>query len=1100
MRATAGRTAIAITLAAVSGCASVPNRKSVDPVARAADPLLAGFQSPPHAARPQVWWHWMNGNVDAKEAVADLEWAAAQGIGGVHIFQGGLGSPQVVAHRLEYMSPAWKDALRSSVVAAHRLGLDVSIPTSPGWSATGGPWVTPEAAMKKLVWSETRIVGGTSRPKLALPPVVAGPYQDVAADDPAPAFYRDVAVVAFPAQRRPLHLTLTDPSLNEAMLTDGRFGPIVRLPSGSDGVATITYRSDRSTRVGAVHVGLPAPHGFGAPPPPTATLEASNDGQTWREVADLAVSTAPARSAAFRPVTARWFRLRLAPSKVPDLLATAPHEPGATQLLPPPPKSGFAVSEFALYDGGRIGAAEAKAGFAAVLDYDAVRDGSMEHGINPATILDLTERLRADGTLDWTPPSGSWTVLRFGMSPTGHRNGPAPAEATGLEVDKLSARHVEAYLERYLGDFDAALSGITGLNGLLSDSIEAGAQNWTDDMSAAFRQRRGYALTRFLPALAGYRVGTAGESDAFLYDFRRTIADLLAEAHYGTIARIAKKRGLTYYAEALEDHRPQLGDDLAMRAAADVPAGAMWFFEPGTSPKPTYLADLKGAASVAHVMGRPVVAVEALTSFGYPWTLTPVRMRAAADAAFLAGGNRLMLHSMVHQAVGERVFPGLALLPQLGHNFNRNEVWAPFARGWIDYLARSQFLLQQGTPQADVAYFVGEEAPVTGLFGEGPPAGVPEGLSYDYVNATLLGRLTLVDGKLHGGAGNAYAFLFLGGASRLMTSVTLSRLEELAAAGVTIAGRQPMASPSLADRNDRLALRVAALWRHPNVLDVGSVAEAAERLGVRPGWRYRGTGAIQALHRVVPDGDLFYLVNQGDSPAVGRISVSSSRAHAQWWDAVTGNIERADRDPNDGIAVALPPHQSQFLLLRDGGVEAPTWLPDRTIATASGPWTVDLMTRDRPFRRLSMVRPTPLDRHPDASVRTFSGTARYRGRIVLPRHGMCRGEQRLIALADPGGVARVTINGVTVGDVWSPPFRVDATSAIRAGVNDLDITVAVSWKNRLVEEANAGNEAAKRLYQPGTPLIAAGLQGEVRLISRCPLRETTLRPVGLSSG
>jgi hypothetical protein len=1030
----------------------------------------------------------MNGNVAADQAVADLDWAAAQGIGGVHLFEGGLGAAQVVGHRLVYMSPEWKDALRASLAAAKRLGLDFSIATSPGWSATGGPSVAPRDAMKKLVWSAVTVGAGARPIRLSPPSAIAGPYLDVPGAEPAPAFYRDVAVVAFPAPDAlpPLAVSASSP-VDAAMLRDGRFGATVRLQPGKGGAATITYRAARAVTVRAVQAGLPAPVGFGVPPPPFARIEASDDGQRWRIVASLPPSAAPARTATFAPVKASWFRLVIRSTDQAGFLENLHYEPGAAQLRLPPPEPGFAVSEFDLFGASRVNAAEQKAGFAAAPDYYALASTKRELGIDAASVLDLTDRMRSDGTLDWAPPAGRWTVLRFGMSLTGHHNGPAPQEATGLEVDKLSAPRVAAYLNHYLDSYDQALAGTGGLNGLISDSIEAGAQNWTDAMPAEFRRRRGYALTRFLPALAGYIVADSVETDAFLYDFRRTIADLVADAHYKTISRIAAERGLTYYAEALEDGRPQLGDDLAIRSVADVPAGAMWFFEAGGAPRPTYDADLLGAASVAHVAGRPIVAVEALTSFGYPWALSPARMRATADRAFLRGGNRLMLHSMVHQAAGDTIFPGQTMIPLLGHNFNRNEAWAPFARGWIDYLSRSQFLLQQGRPQADFAYFVGEEAPVTGLFGDAPPQGVPDGFSFDFVDSVLLDGLSIEGGATVNRSGGRYAFVFLGGSSRWMTSATLARLEAMAAAGVTIAGRRPLGSPSLADAGTDYRARIDVLWRRPNVIDAATPAEAVAALRLTPRWAYSGKGSVAVLQRTLDDADIYFVVNQSAAPAHGVLRLTGRRAKVQWWDAVTGAITAADvAEPDAGVAVDLEPSESRFLLVRDGGEAVPAAAAPREIARVDGPWQVTLASRGRPARELRFTLLKRFDRSEDQNLREFSGIVTYLAPFRLPSATTCPGGRRWIELGALWDVARVTVNDRPLGTVWTRPFRLDATDALQPGINLLTVEVANLWKNRLVAEAREGNPAAQVFYRADAPLLPAGLEGPVKIVERCP--------------
>jgi hypothetical protein len=337
--------------------------------------------------------------------------------------------------------------------------------------------------------------------------------------------------------------------------------------------------------------------------------------------------------------------------------------PGVT--LPPilRPASAFVVAQFALWPGGRVHEAELKAGFGAAPDYYAVDSSTQTSAIDPSRIVDVTAHVDEQGMLRWDAPEGSWRILRFGASLTGSTNGPASPEATGLEVDKLDGGKVRRYLTTYLSRFESA-----SIDALLSDSIESGPQNFTDQLRDRFRELRGYDPLTWLPGLAGYVVGDASRTDRFLWDYRRTIADLLSSEYYGMIEDEAHTRGLMYYAEALEDHRPQLGDDLAIRSHADVPMGAMWLFDAGSKPAPTYVADLKGASSVAHVYGKPFTGAESRTAFHRPWSYTPRRLKHIADLELALGVTRFCIHTSPHQPLAAPP-PGIALAPFLGQSF-----------------------------------------------------------------------------------------------------------------------------------------------------------------------------------------------------------------------------------------------------------------------------------------------------------------------------------------------------------------------------------------------------------------------------------------------
>ncbi|WP_255378653.1 glycosyl hydrolase, partial [Pelomonas sp. KK5] len=339
------------------------------------DPLWAGFTSPPQSARPRVWWHWMNGNVSPDGIRQDLEWMQRVGIGGFQLFEASMGTPVVVPQRQVFGSPQWHESIRLSAETAQRLGLEMAVAASPGWSATGGPWVKPEDAMRKLVWSETRLRGGVRfRGRLAEPPSAAGPYQDVGERG---TFRQEVALLAYPASPGDRPLVPRDASspqgaVQPASLIDGLYADAITLPEPDDGRGSwVTYRFSSPQTVRSVTVGLLGSHGFGAPTPPLATLQSSHDGRTFTDVALLPATGSPVRTASFAPVRAAWFRLRIERPAVKGLAESARFAPGALPLKLPPAPRGFALSEFVLRGEGRVHAGEEKAGFATVPDYNA---------------------------------------------------------------------------------------------------------------------------------------------------------------------------------------------------------------------------------------------------------------------------------------------------------------------------------------------------------------------------------------------------------------------------------------------------------------------------------------------------------------------------------------------------------------------------------------------------------------------------------------------------------------------------------------------------------------------------------------------------------
>src|ERR1035438_6631265 len=141
------------------GSKETPGRLALVWAQSPGDALEQGFKNPPEAAKPRTWWHWTNGNITKEGISKDLDWMKRAGIGGMQLADVASGSGQTVEKKILFGSPEWLDAVRHAASEADRLGLEMTIFSSAGWSETGGPWVKPEQAMKKLVWSETAVDG-----------------------------------------------------------------------------------------------------------------------------------------------------------------------------------------------------------------------------------------------------------------------------------------------------------------------------------------------------------------------------------------------------------------------------------------------------------------------------------------------------------------------------------------------------------------------------------------------------------------------------------------------------------------------------------------------------------------------------------------------------------------------------------------------------------------------------------------------------------------------------------------------------------------------------------------------------------------------------
>jgi hypothetical protein len=1089
-----------------------------------ADTLQRDFGNPPASARPRVWWHWMNGNITQDGIKRDLEWMKRVGIGGLQNFDAELMTPKVVEKRLPYMTPEWKEAFRYAAGLADQLGLEMAIASSPGWSETGGPWVKPEQAMKKLVWSELRVQGGTKfSGTLPHPPSITGPFQDVpyhedfsalGSQAKPPQYYADAVVLAYrlpPAATgaaQPGTVASSGGTVDGAMLTDGDLTKGVKVPLGNEG-GWLQYEYAAPRTIYAVTVARPAPGMFAPAGAVTFRFESSDNGRTWNAVTDLPTTHVPQETVAFPPVTARYFRLKF--EKGPAQAGFGGFEPAPgvdlgffAALSASGNKKDAEIDEFVLHASPRVSRFEEKAGFGLVPDYYAIASPAVDPklAIAPGDVVDLTARMKPDGSLDWTPPAGQWTILRLGYSLTGTTNHPATKEATGLEVDKLDQRAVKSYIDTYLGSYFETLGpqlmGQHGVKALLTDSIEVGPYNWTPDLPAQFKRLRGYDPTPFLAALTGVMVGSAEQSDAFLWDFRRTLAELTAQSHYGQIAKSAHERGLTYYGESLEGTRVSIGDDMEMRQNADIPMSAMWTFSPEKGPRSNYVVDIQGAASVAHIYGQNLVAAESMTSAMVPWGFSPRTLKPIIDLEFALGVNRPVIHTSVHQPVEKK--PGLGLLI-FGQYFNRHETWAEQAGPWITYIARNAHMLQQGKFAADVAYFYGEEAPLAGLYGEGLslPKDVPRGYGYDFVNSdVLLHQLSASEQGIETPSGMRYRVLYLGGSSRKMTLPVLRKIRDLVNAGAIVVGDRPTGSPSLADSVSEFAAIADELWAKPagkgKIIPGSDVNGALASIGVLPDFDYPDAGQqrnVMFVHRRLADGDIYFLSNRGERPQNidGTFRVSGKRP--ELWHSDTGLIEPVSYRTENGrtaVPLNLSANESVFVVFREPASAQTATVAgrrDRAVATLEGPWQVHFAPDLGGPDKTTFATLASWPDNGDPGVKYYSGTATYTKTIDVHEEWL-KGQRIVLDLGDVRELAEVSVNGRSLGIAWHPPYQIDATSAVKQGANTLEIKVTNLWVNRLIGDRQPGAKkytfTVMSTYKADAPLRPSGLLGPVRIL------------------
>ncbi|MBQ6762165.1 MAG: hypothetical protein IJP49_05380 [Bacteroidales bacterium] len=1050
-----------------------------------AQTLYEGFADPPQEARPRVWWHWMDGNVSMDGIRKDIDWMERAGIGGFHQFDaGGIGVRPIVDELVPYGSPDWRAALGYAMDLADAKGMETAIASAPGWSSTGGPWVKPENAMKKLTW-RTMDVSGPSIQILRLPPhfQTPGKYQNLPENSDVSPWFEHIATLAVKLPDAEKTMTAMGAKVSSSgghftveQLTDGDFANAVELPVHPDGFAWIQYSFDRPQMIRAVTLsGCPLRSEWRAEPPGYRNrLEASDDGIVWRKVCDIPDSSLPVMTMDIPATRARHFRLVVKNPEPDNSLARF----GIPTRIP----TGTAIPEFVLHGVVKVNHAEEKAGFSAPHDFADYLTPDSPDPIVKVQDLSLIDQ---DGTMIFDIPAGNWRIYRFGVSLTGKKNHPAPPSATGLEVDKLDP---EAW-ETYFKDFFRLYEGMP-VQYVLTDSYEAGQMTWTRNMFAEFKARRGYNLLPWLPALAGEIIRSTEETERFLFDWRQTLAELFTE-NYDRLNDIARQAGMKgRYTESHENGHVYVGDGMDLKRTATVPMSAIWMDDAGDgSSIPMAMADIRESASVAHVYGQNIVAAEAFTTSGVggkSYSYSPAKMKYTADIALSCGLNRFVIHESSHQP-SDSHRPGLDLIG-FGQWFNRHETWAEEARAWTDYLARSSYLLQQGKYKADILYYYGEDNSITGLFGHRLPD-IPKGYSYDFVNPSgILRSVFPFKEGLITESGMNYRMLVLGPHCRTMSYAVLQRVLYLAQAGVPVCGTVPERAASLTDDQD--AFSILALQLQSLMLDM-PLAEALAKKGIEPdfiapdGWAY--------VHRETEAEDIYWIRNFTGAPASSVILLRAGQGLPHVLDPATGKVRcvnasvtedgyrlfRLDLEENDALFVVIGKKQEEAIPV----VHTHT-VP---LLTLEGAWNLSFES--------GMGAPAtavfdPLKSYTESSnpaIRYYSGTVVYRKEFNLSKKQVKDMVSYEIDLGSVKELARVSVNGFDLGVVWKAPFRVEVPAEyIHQGINALEVKVINLWPNRIIgdlqpDAVRTWTYVGSPFYTADSPLLPSGLLGPVTL-------------------
>lgn len=1050
----------------------------------AADKRETGFVTPPSSVQTGTYWYWIEGNISKEGVEKDLEAMKAAGINRAFVANiggAGTGDPNS-QYKVEFMSDEWWNITRAALKKATELGIDIGMFNSPGWSQSGGPWIKAGQTMRYLNSSRT-VVKGPGRVTVRLP-------------QPADEF-QDVKVVAFPNPTSAGTVLTTAnasitavPSMGDlTALTDGDNSTDVRFATNGEYIIEINPQDWFTARSIVVR---PAPASINTDVELQAmdadgryqTVSRFNINRTrdWKKVgfdpyADVAMSFAPVKSDSYRVV----FRSVGAGAGIAELaLSSVPHverykEKSLAKLF---------QSEVPAWD--------------EYLWREQPQADDRSMAVQPGQVIDLSDKMTADGTLTWDVPEGEWTVLRTGMTPTGVVNEPACPDATGYEVDKLSRKHAEEHFDAYIGEILRRIPADErkSFKLLVQDSYEVGGQNFTDDMIPVFKERYGYDPVPYLPVLSGVVVGSQHDSDAFLWDLRRLVADKISYDYVGGSREVAHKHGLTTWLENY-GHWGFPGEFLQYGGQADEVGGEFWADPP--------LGDIENrlATSCAHIYGKKLTSSETSTSAGPSFVRTPSSLKQRMDRFFTYGVNNTVLHLYISQPSEDRL-PGSNAW--FGTEFNRNNTWFKHMDLYTQYIKRCNYMMRQGWYQADVAYFIGEDAPrMVGIM----EPWIPAGYQFEHMNAEIIMRdMTVKDGMLTLPHGVQFKVLVLPRRLKTMRPELLEKIERLILDGAIVMGPAPERSPSLQNQPEadrRVKEMAARIWGDVDGVNVkqrrygkGMICDGLDfetlfaQLGYVPDCKVPDGMNVYQGHQKDGDTDIYILSNQDNRALTMDVAFRVTGKQPELWDPVTGVIRKLpafrQEEKTTVVPMKLDKNECVFVVFREKGEPSATTLeanypaPLRT-QEATGEWNV---TFESAFKTPSPVRMATLDNLSDNandSIRYFSGTATYTTSVSLNRAG--RGEHMFMAFDNVGTMAKVYINGKYVGGVWTAPYRLDVTDFVKDGRNDVKVEVVNTWVNRIVGDMNLP-ESERETYlfvnhlNAKTPLPPSGIIGKVK--------------------
>jgi hypothetical protein len=1044
--------------------------------------LEKAFVNPPDSVQTSVYWYWISDNISKEGVVNDLEAMKKAGIN--RAFIGNIGLNDIPYGKVKMLSEEWWDILHTALKTATKLNIEIGIFNSPGWSQSGGPWVSSNEAMRYLTSSELRVTGPIKLNQKLVQPL---------------PLFQDVRVIAYPAPVNDM-LTLnmqnanikSSPQIKDlANLVDGDIKSGISYPESAE--VTIDIQSKKPFTARSLVLRTTE-----KPQLAMALLQVAEADGTFRTISEFQVNRSnPALNVGFEPY---------APIAISFAEVTSTH----FRLIIQKPAKGTGLSEISLSPSPRVEMYAEKTlakMHPTPLPYwheyqwpPQPEPSGPQEVIDGDKVIDISKFMSVDGTLTWDVPEGDWVIMRTGMTPTGTKNSPASPEATGYEVDKMSKEHVAMHFAGHMGEILKRIpeADRKTFKVVVQDSYEMGGQNFTDGFIDEFMERYGYDPMPYLPVYQGYVVNSEDASDRFLWDLRRLIADKVAYDYVGGLREISHQNGLHTWLECY-GHWGFPGEFLMYGGQSDEIGGEFW------SEGELGNIENRAASSCGHIYGKQKISAESNTCSGAPFSRYPGVIKQRGDRFFAEGINNTLLHVYITQPYEEKS-PGMNAW--FGNEFNRKNTWFSQMDVYTAYLKRTNFMLQQGLNVADVAYFIGEDAPkMTGIVD--PP--LPAGYQFDYMNAEVIEKyMTVKDGLLALPHGTQYRMMVL---PRLetMRPELLSKIAELVKEGAVIYGTPPLRSPSLQDQPaaDALVKQLAEdLWGNADGLKIKSheygkgmiingmtMEEALALVHCSPDCKLPSDRTIHYGHRTSPNGEIYFISNQTSETQIVTPEFRVKGLQPELWEAATGSIRPLPAYETKGEATSVPlklaPYESVFVVFRHkAGNQAISDVkanyPDPAVmAELKGPWSVMFDTAQRgPAEPVVFDTLYDWTRSADERIRYYSGTALYTCKFNIGE--LPHGEKILADLGRFTAMAKVYLNGKYAGGLWTAPYHLDITQLVKTGENELKVEIVNTWVNRLIGDMNLPAEQRKtwcpvNSYKATSPLQPSGLFGPVTI-------------------